>query len=233
MRKYLIFVLVLIISLSSVLAASPDYIVYKTKTGTKYHLGGCSSLSRSKFETTLGEAVKIGLTPCSVCNPPILDKEHQTLYKVTEISSYKNADISKMLKAEVIRTVDGDTIKVLISTPSDELEAEETIRLIGVDTPETVHPSKPVEYFGKEASNYTKQLTGKTVFLAFDWDRRDYYGRLLAYIYLESGECFNAMIIEEGYAYAYLTYPFQFIDEFKDLERTAREHKTGLWNQPN
>jgi micrococcal nuclease len=121
---------------------------------------------------------------------------------------------------------------VSIESPPPELGEAETIRLIGVDTPETVHPSRPVQFFGKEASDYTKScLLGKTVYLAFDWDLRDHYGRLLAYIYLDSGEtdCFNAALVREGYAHAYTRFAFQFIEEFRALEREARTEKRGLW----
>jgi micrococcal nuclease len=67
------------------------------------------------------------------------------------------------------------------------------------------------------------------VFLAFDWDLRDRYGRLLAYIYTEPGVCFNATLISEGFGHAYLQYPFQFMEEFEALEREARQQKRGLW----
>jgi micrococcal nuclease len=139
-----------------------------------------------------------------------------------------------MVRAEVIDSVDGDTVRVRIAsnggTAPAELGVVETVRLLGVDTPETVHPSRPAERFGKEAGAFTRaQLVGKTVYLAFDWDLRDRYGRLLAYIYLRRGECFNARLIREGYAHAYTRYSFQFMDEFRVLEQDARKKKRGLW----
>jgi micrococcal nuclease len=67
------------------------------------------------------------------------------------------------------------------------------------------------------------------VLLAFDWDRRDRYGRLLAYIYSPDGDCHNAALIREGYAHAYTTYSFQFMDEFRALEQEARRERRGLW----
>jgi micrococcal nuclease len=140
-----------------------------------------------------------------------------------------------MLRAEVVQHVDGDTVRVRISNPPPELKTVETIRMIGVDTPETVHPNKPVEFFGKEASDYTKKrLYGKNVYLAFDWDLRDRYGRLLAYIYTADNQtatpCFNAELIREGYGHAYTRFAFQFTEEFRALEREARQVKRGLWN---
>jgi micrococcal nuclease len=135
-----------------------------------------------------------------------------------------------MVSAEVVDLVDGDTVRVRINAPPGELNLVETIRLLGVDTPETVHPSRPVERFGREAGDYTKRaLLGKRVYLAFDWDLRDRYGRLLAYIYTAGGECFNAALIRDGYGYAYVRYVFQFMDEFKALEQEARSARRGLW----
>ena len=135
-----------------------------------------------------------------------------------------------MLRAKVTGHVDGDTVKVNIDNPTEDLSRLEKIRMIGVDTPETVHPQKPVEYFGKKASEFTKKrLLHKTVYLAFDWNLRGKYGRLLAYIYLADGTCHNAEIIKQGYGHAYTVFPFQFLDEFRKLEREAREKRRGLW----
>jgi micrococcal nuclease len=135
-----------------------------------------------------------------------------------------------MTAAEVIDHVDGDTVRVRIRRPPEGVGAVETLRLLGVDTPETVHPSRPVERFGKEASGFTRALLlGEAVYLAFDWDLRDRYGRLLAYIYTADGGCFNARLIREGYSHAYTRYPFQFMEEFRRLEAEAREEERGLW----
>lgn len=122
------------------------------------------------------------------------------------------------------RVVDGDTIIVNING------IEEKVRLIGVDTPETVHPSKPVEYFGQEASAFTRKMCeGKKVKLEYDWERRDKYGRLLAYVYLEDGTLLNAEIIRQGYGFAYVKFPFKLLDDFRWHEREARRNKRGLW----
>jgi len=124
------------------------------------------------------------------------------------------------------RVVDGDTILIEIDGK------EERIRLIGVDTPETVHPEKPVEYFGKEASEFTKNMAeGKSVRLEFDLDKRDKYGRLLAYVYLEDGTFLNAEIIKQGYGFAYTRFPFKYLDDFRQYEKEAREGGRGLWNK--
>lgn len=104
------------------------------------------------------------------------------------------------------------------------------MRLIGVDTPETAHPEKPVEFFGLEASEFTRRMVeGKEVCLEFDWRIKDKYGRLLAYVYLEDGTFINSEIIKQGYGYAYTRYPFKYMDEFRNYEKEARKNGIGLW----
>ncbi len=130
------------------------------------------------------------------------------------------AEESKVYKVK--RVIDGDTIL---------LNNGERVRLIGVvDTPETVHPSKPVEYYGKEASAFTKRMVeGKKVKLEFDWNSRDKYGRLLVYVYLLDGTFLNAEIVKQGYGHAYTRFPFKYLEEFRQYEREAREAGRGLW----
>ena len=119
------------------------------------------------------------------------------------------------------RVIDGNTIV---------LSNNERVRLIGVDTPETKHPQKPVEYYGKEATAFTKSMVGgKVVKLKYDVQRRDKYGRLLAYVYLMDGTFLNAEIIKQGYGHACTRFPFKYTEEFKQYEREAREAKKGLW----
>jgi micrococcal nuclease len=156
----------------------------------------------------------------------------QDIYRVNAQNIGRSSDvrIRRLLRVYVTRVVDGDTILVQIENPPAGLNKTERIRFIGVDTPETVDPRKPVQRFGQEASEYTKSmLERKYVYLAFDWDLRDKYDRILAYVYLGSGECFNARLISKGYAYAYVDFPFQFLEEFRRLENVARAKKTGLW----
>lgn len=127
----------------------------------------------------------------------------------------------------VVRAIDGDTIEV-------EREGErETVRLIGINTPETVDPRREVECFGKEASNRTRELVeGKKVRLEGDSTQtdRDKYGRILRYVYLETGELVNKILVEEGYAYEY-TYkdPYIFAEEFRAAEMEAKVNERGLW----
>jgi micrococcal nuclease len=123
--------------------------------------------------------------------------------------------------ATVRRVIDGDTLL---------LTNGEYVRLIGVDTPETKHPQKPVEYFGKEAYLFTKGMVeGKEVRLEYDQTRRDRYGRILAYVYLMDGTFLNAEIIKQGYGFAYTKYPFKYLEEFRQYEREAREDGRGFW----
>lgn len=106
-----------------------------------------------------------------------------------------------------IRVVDGDTII---------LDENERVRLIGVDTPETKDPRKPVQYFGQKAYEFTRRLVeGKKVRLQYDWQRKDTYGRTLAYVYQEDGTFLNAEIIKQGYGFAYTRFPFKYLDEFR------------------
>ncbi|MDR0877740.1 MAG: thermonuclease family protein [Treponema sp.] len=235
-----VFVLAVFFLLPSTTDASTagDTLVYVTNSGKKYHRENCSALKRSKIEITLLDAVKSDYRPCSTCKPSALNAGELpaagqgALYRVNIAApgSFAAADPAQMLSAEVIAHVDGDTVRVRIPNPPAGLGAVETIRLIGVDTPETVHPKRKLEFFGKEASSFTKnELLGRQVSLAFDWDLRDKYGRLLAYIYTSNGGCFNAALIREGYGHAYTRFTFQFMDEFRALEQDARRHKRGLW----
>jgi len=140
-----------------------------------------------------------------------------------------SAKVSVMTPAVVERVVDGDTIVVSFSANTG-LGLKEKLRLIGVDTPETVDPRKPVERYGKEATRFvTDWLLGRAVRLAFEPEIRDYYGRLLAYVFLADGTCCNLQIVAEGYGFAYTKYPFMFMDDFRKAERLARTKKRGLW----
>ena len=124
----------------------------------------------------------------------------------------------------VVDVVDGDTIEV-------RLDGEvEDVRYIGIDTPESVAPDQPVECFGPEASDANERLVGdRRVRLEFDAERRDRYGRLLAYVYL--GERFvNAELLRDGFATT-LTIPpnDSFAGLFDRLEQEAGNAGRGLW----
>lgn len=135
----------------------------------------------------------------------------------------------------VDRVVDGDTLK---------LENEEKVRLIGIDTPEMHESNKlhrdskrsgqdvhTIIAMGKKSYQFTRQLVeGKRVKLEFDVERKDKYGRLLAYVYLADGTFINAEIVKQGFA-SLMTYPpnVKYADFFQKLYRQARENKLGLW----
>ena len=91
-----------------------------------------------------------------------------------------------------------------------------SVRLIGVDTPESVDPRKPVEFFAKESSEFTRRMAvGKVARLEFDFQRKDKYDRTLAYVYLPDGTFLNAEIVKQGYGHAYTQYPLSTLDQFR------------------
>lgn len=127
----------------------------------------------------------------------------------------------------VVKIEDGDTITV------DMNGRDERVRFIGIDTPETQDPRKPVQCFGKAASEYTKNLIGdNAVRLEADplSGNRDRYNRLLRYIYLPDGRLAQAEILKQGYGFAYTSFPFTKSEEFVNYQREARESNRGLWS---
>lgn len=129
---------------------------------------------------------------------------------------------------EVSKVTDGDTIHVVIGGE------DETVRLIGINTPETVDPRREVQCFGKEATARAKEIVGnRLVRLEYDTTQglRDSYGRLLSYVFLEDGQMLNRKLVAEGYAYEY-TYlaPYKYQTEFRELQNLARSSGRGLWS---
>ena len=126
----------------------------------------------------------------------------------------------------VLEVIDGDTIRV--SLPDGTVEK---VRLVGIDTPETKDPRKPVECFGQEASEHlTNLLDGRVVTLQRDQtgDNRDKYARLLRYVFL-SNEDINIRMVKDGYAYAYTTYPFDKKTAYIAAQAEAKATLRGLW----
>ncbi|WP_289890903.1 thermonuclease family protein [Virgibacillus pantothenticus] len=135
----------------------------------------------------------------------------------------------KLQANEVIveRVVDGDTL--VIKNASGE---EERVRLLLVDTPESVHPNKPVQLFAKEASSFAKEkLEGEKVKLELGNPETDKYDRLLGYVWIDDVN-FNQLLIEEGYArVAYIYEPnTKYLDEFQDAQVEAKEDKVKIWS---
>lgn len=129
---------------------------------------------------------------------------------------------------EVVKVVDGDTIDIDIDGKIERL------RLIGIDTPETVDPRREIQCFGIEASNKAKELlNGQFVTLESDESQgdRDKYKRLLRYVILADGSNFNLYMVREGYAHEY-TYDeaYKYQAEFKSAEEDARNNLKGLWS---
>lgn len=128
----------------------------------------------------------------------------------------------------VVKYVDGDTISVNING------SNETIRFIGVDTPETHKPNTPIQCGGPEAAAYTKAkltLAGNKVRLQSDplTANRDRYHRLLRYVYLSDGTLWNENLIQNGYGFAYTYFPFTKSAAFVADEHAAIAAKKGLW----
>jgi len=141
-------------------------------------------------------------------------------YSSQKATDGQNNSDSGLIK--VIRVVDGDTI---------EIEGGEKVRYIGMDTPETVDPRKPVQCFGVEASAKNKELVdGKMARLEKDITDRDKYNRLLRYIWV--GDTFiNLELVKQGFAYSY-SYPpdIKYQDQIVKAQQEATEAKRGLWN---
>jgi micrococcal nuclease len=164
----------------------------------------------------------------------ILDRTFRTARQRTEPAATNRsnpADISKYNGNNflVVKVVDGDTIDINIP---DANHPHTRIRLWGVDTPETEKSPGGEMYFGKEASEFTKDLVlGKTVTIYLDPgnNTRGKYGRLLAYVQLPSGQYLNELLLTEGYAYADSRFDHSFYNKYKQLESSARSLKKGLW----
>lgn len=148
--------------------------------------------------------------------------QYQFINKPKETSDDKNR-----LSAILVRVVDGDTLVLNIDN------VNEKIRLIGMDTPESVKPNHPVECFGKEATLHAKSLLkNKELTFVSDYtqDTRDRYGRMLGYVFMD-GKNFAEIMIADGYAYEY-TYnkKYRYQSNFKSAQRNARKEERGLWS---
>lgn len=152
-------------------------------------------------------------------------------YVAPEVYGLGTPSSTIVTNAMVIRAVDGDTIDVKLDTQV----AEQKIRLLGINTPESVDPRRAVECFGKEASAFTgTMVNNRRVELREDpqADSIDKYGRLLRNVYLEDGTDVNLELVKRGYAYAYLDFPLnkQRKAQLQQAETEAREQQQGLWS---
>lgn len=172
--------------------------------------------------TTVGLIVIFGATLTFAMYSP----SQSTPQGATNTVENKNDNSKTVEKKDdlflVKRVVDGDTI---------ELENGQKVRYIGIDTPETVSPDKPIQCFGKEASDKNKALVeGKKIRLEKDVSETDKYNRLLRYVYLEDGTFINLQLVKEGFARS-STYPpdVKYQEEFKKADEEARTSSIGLW----
>jgi micrococcal nuclease len=137
----------------------------------------------------------------------------------------RSLDTEGGVTVAVSRVIDGDTLEI-----SPAIDGVEEVRLIGVDTPETVDPTEGIEPYGPEASAFAKrELTGRRVGLEFDRERVDQYGRLLAYVHA-GGSMFNEELLKKGYAQAY-PYPpnTTHAQQFAAAQRKAKAAGIGIW----
>ncbi len=194
-------------------------------------------LSRKKLSLLFGGATILFLilfgattdyTPKEEVAQPEIEKTNGGAALGETVEELQTEEIASDIKEtstesiKVTRVVDGDTI---------EIEGDQKVRYIGIDTPETVHPNEPIECFGVEASNKNKELVlGKNVSLEKDVSETDKYGRLLRYVWI--GDLMvNEYLVREGYAQS-STYPpdVKYQDRFVEAQRKAREESKGLWS---
>lgn len=140
---------------------------------------------------------------------------------------------TRKIPAKVTKVVDGDTMDVTFT--ENGKTKKETIRLLLVDTPETKDPNEPVQPFGPEASQFSKEnLEGKNVELELDVSERDKYGRLLCYLWI-GNKMFNEMLLEKGLARVAYVYPpnVKYVDQFREIQKKAQEAGLGIWSIEN
>lgn len=224
----------------AVSCAADDSGIFVTKTGTKYHLGSCKALSKSKTPINLEDAIARGYTPCELCHPPAPNGNAPSAVAnpgpaVTPdatanpgmaanpgAASGSNAPFSSRetpftLEGTVVSITDGDTVVVLSGNERWK------IRLNGIDCPE--HN----QAYGQKAKEFTASLiAGKAVSVTVT--DRDRYGRFIGDIVLD-GISVNASIVEAGFAWHYREYSKDA--NLARLEREARDANRGLWQDAN
>lgn len=188
----------------------------------------------------VGLVLTLGIfTGCSVNDMEKDNKFKEVLNNTIKSENVKPkvSDI-KLNKATVVRHIDGDTFEAKLVNSGKV----EKVRMILVNTPETVKANSSVEPYGKEASEYTKKsLLNRTIYLEKDVSDTDKYGRSLYYVWLEkpknlsdkeiTSKMFNAILLKEGYAQIMTIPPnVKYADLFVKLQREAREDKKGLWS---
>lgn len=189
---------------------------------TFFLLAGCAEENTSRDSTTKPDQNSdIGTTA-------IEEDQQNPSQEAPESAENDSLDNSQVngLNGNVMNVVDGDTMDIQF-----ENGKEERVRLVLVDTPETKHPTKPVQPFGPEASAFTKEmLAGKNVQVELDVQERDQYGRILAYVYID-GKMFNELLLEKGLARVAVFPPnTRYVDEFYAIQKKAQDAKLGIWS---
>jgi len=169
-----------------------------------------------------GKIVSALPTPSSTSKPEAKSEKVEATPSGNSESTPSPSSDPNITYAKVVNVVDGDTFT---------LDSGKIVRMIGMDTPETVAPGKPIQCYGKEASKKTEELIeGKEVKLEKDVSETDRYNRLLRYVYVN--DIFvNEYLVAEGYAKA-SSYPpdIKYQDRFTEAQRKAQEENKGLWN---
>ncbi|MBO8164197.1 MAG: thermonuclease family protein [Brevibacillus sp.] len=209
----------LVLAIGWFTSASPGSVKESTPTVTISPPAADTNVSTSK-ET--GQTAQQSATDTTSTASPQSNTQ-PTTSSVTEPSEKKSSRIS----AKVLEVVDGDTIKVQLNGK------EETIRFLLVDTPETKHPKYGEQPFGKEVSNFTKELLdGKTAELEQDVNNGpDKYGRLLYYVYVD-GKSVQEQLLEKGLArVAYVYVPnVKYVDKYREIQSKAQKAGVGIWS---
>lgn len=168
--------------------------------------------------------------------------EFRAKSETVNINPPENKSSKQNVSVSVVEVIDGDTLEIRYLNNSLD-----TVRLLGVDTPEVYSENDPSEFegissasylrtWGYKASNYTKALLiNETITLSFDKesDKRGYFGRLLAYVVLENGSVLNELLIKKGYARVYEAGEFSKEINYLEIEERARENYRGLWQKLN
>lgn len=187
------------------------------------------SLTANKTDTSRPETQSVATNTAPAQSNASNTGVNNSVQEATKTQS-KAVTGSALISAKVLEVIDGDTIKVSINGK------EETVRMLLVDTPETKHPQLGEQPFGKEASNFTKQLlSGKTVQLEQDVNNGpDKYGRLLYYVYLD-GKSVQEQLLEKGLArVAYVYVPnVKYVDKYREIQAKAQQAGVGIWSIEN
>ncbi|MEM7346109.1 MAG: thermonuclease family protein [Chloroflexota bacterium] len=201
------------------------------------HLGESGKVAAVNLVSVEGNSVTIQITVLVDGSDPLFANPFPAAIEPAEIATNDNIPAEAM-RARVIRVADGDTLTVMIE--DGQLAGfEETIRMLGIDTPETVHPKRPPECYGQQASDFTKatfagsEAATAIVLVQLDpqTETRDRFGRLLAHLWLEDGRLFNEILLAEGYA-RHNDYGSASVHKarYTAAEINAQTNQLGLWS---